>query len=75
MKHEITLDEVIKSLNQEIIITACGSAKKRASKSLSFNPSTLKYRVKHIKTGSGMQTSNSYLDPLVAIGKYNDYDV
>ena len=75
MKHEITLDEAIAALDTEINIAACASAKKRASKSLMFNPASLKYKVKHLKTDTGEQTSNSYIDPLIAIKKYNSYDV
>ena len=74
-KHTITLEDAIKALDQEISIAASASAKKKASKSLHFNPTYLKYRVRYRKTDSGMETSNSYIDPLIAIEKYNEYDV
>ena len=70
--HTVTLDDVIPAMHIEIVLASSCSAKTHRAKDLKFNPAELKYRVRFYDGFS--ETSNSYLDPLIAIEKYNSYD-
>ena len=74
MKHEIGLNDLLECLDAEISVAT--AINKKGNKSLTFNPASLKYRVKFNSIDKNLeQISNSYLDPLIAMAKYNDFDV
>ena len=74
MKHEITLDDVIKSMDRNIVIAAAYSNKKQ-DKTLYFNPASLKYIIKYKDNKTGKEVINYYPEPLIAIEEYNECDV
>ena len=69
--HQVTLEDIMPAMEQEIVLASSCSAKTHKAKDLKFNPAQLRYRVRYYDGQS--ETSNSYSDPLAAIDKYNSY--
>lgn len=70
--HTVTIDDIILAMKNEIILASSCNAKTHRAKDLKFNPAQLRYKVRYYDGQS--ETSNSYLDPIIAIAKYNSYD-
>ena len=70
MRHDITLEQLIKAMDTEILIASSFSSKTKRGKRMTFNPSTLKYK---IVERDGAVCAIQYTDhPLPAIEMYND---
>jgi len=71
--HTITLDDVILSMEMEILIASSGNAKTGKVKDLKYCPANLEYRFRFYDRSSKVEIKSTSKDPLKAIEKYNSY--
>jgi len=75
MKNKITEDDIRKALDVVLTI-AMGSGAHKWSKSITFNPASLKYRVRFYNfDGSGKERKYEYKNPADAMKEYNSFEV